>query len=141
MKLKPQVVFDTNIYISAIIFGGNPRTCLDLARDGKIKLITTRNILYELSQKLIFKFAWEDKDVIEVIEGLSKFTHIIKPKSKVSIVKKDHSDNIILECAKDAKQAFIVSGDTKHILPIKKFGKSIILSAKNFLNAYYKNSR
>jgi len=30
--MKPRIVFDTNIYISAFLYGGKPRSALDLAR-------------------------------------------------------------------------------------------------------------
>jgi predicted nucleic acid-binding protein len=36
----------------------------------------------------------------------------------VDVIKTDPSDNRILECAVAAKSDFIVSGDTRHVLPI-----------------------
>ena len=35
-----RVVIDTNIYISAIFWNGNPRKVVDLARDGEIEIST-----------------------------------------------------------------------------------------------------
>lgn len=138
MKSKIKVVFDTNIYISAIIYGGNPRTCLDLARERKLELYTSRPILYELTQKLKLKFKWQDFDIIDVVEGLTRFIKVVKPRKKVSIIKKDPSDNQILECAYQAKANYIISGDTRHLLPLKKFKNTKIVSAKEFLNFFYK---
>lgn len=135
MKLK--VTFDTNIYISAIIFGGNPRACLELAKKNQIELYTSREILFELSQKLKEKFGWQDGDIVEVIEGLAKFVKVVRPKTRISIIKKDPSDNKILECAFEGKVDFIISGDVKHILSLKKFGKIKIVMAKEFLDIFY----
>lgn len=137
MKPKLKVVFDTNIYISAIIYGGNPRTCLDLSRERKVKLYTSRPILFELSQKLKNKFKWEDEAIVDVIEGLSKFTRVIETQRKISIIKKDPSDNKILECAQKIKANYIISGDTKHILPLKKFQNTKIVNTREFLDFYY----
>lgn len=137
MKQKHRVVFDTNIYISAILFGGNPRTCLELARKQEIQLFTSKKILFEFSSKLVSKFKWNQEEVIDVIEGLAKVVKVVEPKNKVSVITKDPSDNIVLECALEAKANFIVSGDTKHILPLKKFRNIKVLRAKDFLDFYF----
>ncbi len=39
--LTPKVVIDTNIYISAIFWGGKPREVVDLGRDEKIVVFTS----------------------------------------------------------------------------------------------------
>src|SRR3990172_3499599 len=111
MNPNLKVVFDTNIYISAIIFGGNPRTCLDLARNSEIELFTSRTIILELANKFRKKFNWSQVEVEEVLVGISKFAKVVTPKVKVFAIKEDHSDNSILEVAKEAKAQFIISGD------------------------------
>lgn len=138
MASKPKVVFDTNILISAIIFGGNPKTCLELARTGELELYTSKPLLLEFAQKLKVKFKWDDQDINDVIEGIAKFAQITEPKLKITLIKKDPPDNRVLECALEAKADFIVSGDKKHLLSLKKFKNSPILSATEFLNIYYK---
>lgn len=135
--MKPRVVFDTNIYISAIIFGGNPRQCLELARTREIELITSRTILLELATKLRDKFLWKESEIKEVVEGIGMFAKIISPKHKVFVIKNDPSDNRILECAQEAKVDYVVSGDKKHLLVIGKFKNIPIISAKGFLDKYY----
>ena len=40
-----RIVVDTNIYISAIFWGGKPRHVIDLARDGKIQIFTSEDII------------------------------------------------------------------------------------------------
>ena len=139
MQLK--AVFDTNIYISAIIFGGNPRNCLELARQGKVEVFTSGAILLEISQKLKAKFKWTDEEVFDLIEGLSKFIKKVTPQEKLSVIKTDPTDNKILECAKEAKADFIVSGDVKHLLSLKNFEKTKIVSAKQFLDIFYQKTK
>jgi len=136
MADKQKVVFDTNIFISAIIFGGNPRQCLELARKGEIELIGSRAILLELSRKLSDKFLWEDPQVTELIEGLLVFTRLASPKKKIRVIKEE-ADNRILECALEGKANFIVSEDKKHLLSLEKFEGIPIVNSKDFLDIFY----
>lgn len=138
MKVKPKVVFDTNIYISAILFGGTPRLALELAREEAIQLYLSRQILLELAEKLREKFKWEEEDIEEVIERILFFAKLVKPQYKVDLIKVDPDDNLILECAEEAKVDFIVSGDKKHLLSLKSYKDISIISAKEFLDYFYK---
>jgi len=137
MKPKIKVVFDTNIYLSAILFGGNPRTCLDLARSREIKLFVSKPILLELVRNLQDKFLWDREEIEEVIEGLVDFVDIVLPKVQITLIKTEPKDNKILECALEAQVDYIVSGDKKHLLPLQNFKDISLVSAKQFLEIYY----
>lgn len=154
MKAKLKVVFGTNIYISAIIFGGNPRQCLELARSQEIELFTSKAILLELVDKLRVKFSWGEEDIYNVIEGIIQFSTVLNPKKVISIIENDpldkrslkasHSNefsssayNRILECDIEAKVGYIVSGDKRHLLSLKKFKNIPIISAKQFLDNFF----
>lgn len=138
MNYKLKVVFDTNIYISAIIFGGNPKQCLELAREKGIRLFISKPILLEISNKLRDKFNWEGYEIQDVVKGITKFAKVISPKKRVNLIKEDISDNNILECALGAEVDVIISGDKKHLLSLGKFGNIAIVSAKQFLDSLYK---
>lgn len=133
---KIRVVFDTNIFISAIIFGGNPRQCLELSRTSEVELLLSRAILVELARKLRDKFLWNDSEIKELIEGILVFARLISEGEKIKIIK-DKADNRILECALKGKADFIVSGDKKHLLSLGKFKGIPIISAKEFLDIFY----
>lgn len=133
MLAKPKVVFDTNVYLSAIIFGGTPRLCLDMARNQEIELYTSRAILLELLNKLRDKFFWSENEIKDVLEGLAKFVKLVLPKETLEVITKDLTDNRILEAASEAKVDFIVSGDKKHILPLKEFRGIKIVSPADFI--------
>ena len=140
MKSKLKVVFDTNIYLSAIVFGGNPRQCLELARKKEFILFSSRAILLELAKTLQNKFFWSQEETREVIRGLAVFTKVILPKTKINFIKKDPKDNRILECALTAEADYLVSGDKKHLLSLKKFKKTSVISAKQFLDIFYRKN-
>jgi len=133
MPPKLKVVFDTNIYISAIIFSGPPEICLEAAREGEIGLYTSKTILLELANKLRSKFGYTEEEIEDILIGLSKFVRLVEPKVKINRIKEDPSDNMILEAAVEAKADFIVSGDKRHILPLKEFAGIKIISAATFL--------
>lgn len=52
-----RVVADTNIYISALMFGGLPGSVLDLGIIQRITLVVSAPLLDELEEKLRTKFA------------------------------------------------------------------------------------
>lgn len=137
MSYKLKVVFDTNIYISAILFGGNPRQILELAREKGIELFVSKSILLETAEKLRDKFGWEEYEIEEVIEGISKFAKVVSPKKKVNAIRDDIEDNAILECALEGSVDIIISGDKKHLLSLGKFKNIPIVSAKQLLDIIY----
>lgn len=137
MKHNPTVIFDTNIYISAILFGGNPRQCLELARSRDITTVTSKAILVELAKKLREKFLWEESDITDLIEGLLVFVTLVNPSQTITLIKRDEPDNRILEAALEARADYIVSGDKKHLLSLKKFKTIPIISSKEFLDRFY----
>lgn len=118
---KPKVVFDTNIYLSAIIFGGNPRRVVQLAVDNKIILYSSAEILLEIALKLKDKFKWSTEEINFTIKAIGDL---------VKIVGRDPSDNKILEAALKAKADFIVTGDN-HLLKLKNFKGIKIIQASD----------
>lgn len=139
MKKGVKVVFDANIYLSAIIFGGNPRQCLELAKNREVELFTSHAILLEIARNLQNKFGWVEQEVEEVIKGIGEFASLISPQAIIKIIRAHPQDNKILEAAWGAKADYIISGDKKHLLSLKKFRNIKIISAKQFLDFYYEN--
>lgn len=136
MKQKVKIVFDANIYLSAIIFGGNPRQCLELAKNREVDLFTSHSILLEVAKNLQNKFGWEGIGIEEVIKGIGEFAVLVYPQVTIRVIRAHPQDNKILEAAKEAKVDYIISGDKKHLLSLKKFNNIKIISAKDFLDQY-----
>ncbi len=53
-----KVVIDTNVLVSATLFGGNPEQILDSAEEGKIKILISEEILEEFKGGLQRKFGF-----------------------------------------------------------------------------------
>ena len=133
MTNRLKVVLDTNIYLSAILFGGKPRKIISLAKDKKIDVIVSPKILLEVSNKLHSKFSWNEEQVKLVIKAIGKISSVVRPKERLSVVKSDPTDNKVVECAWASKAGFIVTGD-KHLLSIGRYKKITIVSPEKFLN-------
>lgn len=139
MKPKIKAVFDTNIYLSGIIFGGNPRRCLELARSGEIELFISRAIILELIKNLQNKFGRNEHELKISVEWINNFAETMIPQNKLKTLRHD-PDNRILECALEAKVDYIVSGDKRHLLSLKKFKNIPIISSKEFLDIFFRRN-
>lgn len=136
---KASCVLDTNVYISATLFGGNPRKVLQLARKSAIQIFTSLDILIELSNKLHQKFKFQEKDISKILKGIAELTTVVKPKIKLTVVKADPSDNKILACAHAANAAYIITGDS-HLLNLKRLADAKILTPTDFLKSFHSRS-
>jgi putative PIN family toxin of toxin-antitoxin system len=128
-----KVVLDTNILISAIVFGGKPREVLDAAIKGQFQLVLADKIIGEMKGVLEgkkFQYPAEITDL--VIRELKALAEIVKPKRSITVIEKDPEDNRVLECAQEAQGDFIVSGDGD-LLRIENFKGTKIMTPGEFL--------
>ncbi len=132
-KEKIRVVLDTNIFVSSIFWLGNPHRIVELALDKKIEVYTSPEILTELEKVLKRDFK-EDQEFIErQIALILEYSAIVRPITKVEIVKADPDDNKIIECAHTANANYILSGDP-HLTDLKEvFGIKILKPAEFLL--------
>lgn len=128
-----KVVLDTNVYISAILTGGKPEKIIDIAREGLIEVFISKSILFEIERILDQKFGWSREEIQEVLLELTTITRLTNPKVTLTVVD-DEPDNRILECAVQERVDFLVSGDTKHLQPLKRYEGITILSPAAFLD-------
>jgi putative PIN family toxin of toxin-antitoxin system len=132
-KTKPRVVIDTNVIVSGLTFKGQPREVLDLAWKGEIEVYISPFILKELTGTLKKDFGWSNEQIKDTIQRIKAKTISIRPKIKVSVVKEKDDDNRILECAIEGDVRYFISGDKKHLLPLKEYQGIKILSPAQFL--------
>ena len=134
-KKNPEVkaVLDTNIYISAILLGRKPEEIRKISQEGKIELLVSEAIIAEVAEVLRKKFDWESWQISQVIDEIRETTTLVIPNQTLSVIKKDEDDNRILECAVEGKAHYIISGDKRHLLPLKEYQGINILSPAEFL--------
>ena len=128
-----RVVADTNVLISALLFGGvSDQVFLAGLRD-EIQLVTSDPLLKELERILKNKFKLDVQLVRAVIEEVRNVSEVVEVSSHIKVISHPEEDNRVLECAVDGKADLIVTGDTKHILPLKEFLGIKILSPSEFV--------
>jgi putative PIN family toxin of toxin-antitoxin system len=130
-----RAVADTNVYISALNFGGTAEEVLTLARVRTLELFTSPSILEEVEGVLIRKFDWSARRAREAVELIRDFARVIHPESRVQVVTEDEPDNRILECALAAKAEVILSADT-HLRALQVFQGIPIMRPREFLERH-----
>lgn len=128
-----RIVADTNIYISALMFGGVPGTFLDLAFLESFTLIASPALLDELEKKLRLKFGVSSDDAAAIRAKLESVAWMVQPDQLLNVVQDDPDDNRVLECAWTGKADYVVSGD-RHLLKIGSYEGIPIVTVRQFLD-------
>jgi putative PIN family toxin of toxin-antitoxin system len=129
-----KVVLDTNIFLSGLIFPkSKPSLILSLARKREFETYCSIFIIREIKLVLADKFGFDEKTINQFAEELLQFVIVIDPHKKVNIISAKKDDNRILECALSAKADYLITGDKKHILPLRKIGTIKTINASDFI--------
>ncbi|HCG99481.1 MAG TPA: putative toxin-antitoxin system toxin component, PIN family [Actinobacteria bacterium] len=123
-----RVVFDSNVYISALLFDGPPRQILELALKHRVLLIASDDIINETASKLREKFSWPEHRIQQFVRETSRLAELYNPEAKLSVIE-DDADNRVLECAVAGKAHIIISGDN-HLLKLKSYANIPIQKPK-----------
>jgi putative PIN family toxin of toxin-antitoxin system len=108
-----KVVFDTNIFVSALVI---PESQAEKAVlriiEGIDVLLLSKEILDELLLILSTKFSRDKEEISRVAVILSEMGEWVEPTEKINVLN-DEPDNRILECAASGNADAIVTGDKK----------------------------
>jgi putative PIN family toxin of toxin-antitoxin system len=124
----PRIVLDTNVYISAFLFGGVPGALIGLARAGGAELVVSSAILDEIAGVLRRRVEFTDAQVAEVMRETRSLARLVTPALRLAVIREDEPDNRILECAVAGRAHYIGSGDRRHLLPLRIYKGIPILS-------------
>jgi len=106
-----RVVFDTNIFVSALVFpGGRADAAMHRILDGRDDLLLSPPILDEVLRVLAEKFARDKEELSRVAVLLGDLAEVVRPKRSIHVLA-DEPDNRILECAAAGGADRIVTGD------------------------------
>jgi len=126
------VTLDSNIYVSALQFGGVSARLLGMARIGTIRIDTSDAILTETIGVLRDKFDWSGYRLHFARLELQKLANVVQPTQTFKVVD-DPDDDKILECAVEAGSDFVVTED-KDLLRLGSFQDIGILRPLEFLD-------
>ncbi|MFB3886207.1 MAG: putative toxin-antitoxin system toxin component, PIN family [Thermodesulfobacteriota bacterium] len=128
-----RVAADTNVLISALLFGGVSDQVFLAGLRGEIQLVASDPLLKEFERILKNKFKLDVPLVRGIIEEVRNVVEAVEVSSHINVISHPETDNRVLECAIDGEADFIVTGDTKHILPLREFRGIKILSPSEFI--------
>jgi len=128
-----RVVFDTNVYISALMFGGVPGSLLDLALLQSFLLVVSPALLDELDEKLREKFEVAAEDAAIIRDKLESVAEIVRPDMVLQVITDDPDDNRVLECAVKGRADYIVTGD-RDLLKLGSYNAILIVTVRQFLD-------
>lgn len=129
-----KVVIDTNVIVSALLFGGTPGKLVTLWQQGIIKPFFSRDIVEEIIRVLAYpKFRLTETEIQFLLRHvLLPYFDVVTDVPKTSAVPADPSDDMFVNCAAAAGADMIISGD-RHLLDLKAVGAIRILSPTQFL--------
>ncbi len=131
------VVIDTNVFVSALLFGGTPGKLIALWRSGKIQPHLTSEIVAEILRVLAYpKFQLTENEIqyLLYVETLP-FCKVVAGKSGSAIIKEDPSVDMFLRCCEVVKAKALISGDN-HLLNLNSHRNTLILTPSQFLEEF-----
>ena len=129
-----RVVFDTNIFISALVIPGSlAEKAVSRIIEGRDELVISPNIIKEVLSVLSSKFGREREALSHVAVILLELGELVRPDQRVRVFR-DEPDNRILECAVFGKADLIVTGD-KEMLRLKEYMGVKIASLRDYLES------
>lgn len=127
-----RATLDSNVYVSAYVFGGKPGRVIELATEGVIAISVSDSILVEIRRVLITKFGWSAERADDVVATIEATAAATAPTEVLDVVDRDPDDNRVLECATAAQSEFIVTGDSD-LLTLGSFRGIAIVTVASFL--------
>ena len=129
-----KVIFDTNVVASASFWRGAPFDCLAAWAQGRCIAAVSSNLLAEYHETIEeLRLDYPSRKCVEWVEALTESAELVFPTDRATGATPDPDDEMILECAVAAEADFIVTGDKKHLLPLREFQGVQIISAVEFM--------
>jgi putative PIN family toxin of toxin-antitoxin system len=127
-----RAVFDTNVWISGLMWRGAPYRCLLLARTGLVQLRYCPSMSAELAEKLRHKFRYSEHEIRAVLYEFHRIATRVEIPGQLKVVAADPDDDKFIECALMAGVEIIVSED-RHLLSLVQYKTTRILTSAAFL--------
>jgi putative PIN family toxin of toxin-antitoxin system len=129
-----RVVIDTNVFISALLFGGTPGKLIPQWKSGHIQPFVSKQIINEYVRVLAYpKFKLSETEINYILyEEILPYFEVVEIKVGKTIIQEDPADDMFIRCALSGNMNIIISGDS-HLLSLKSYQKVKILTPSQFL--------
>lgn len=130
-------MLDTNVWISALLWGGKPAEIVRAAEQNKFTVFASEQVIGEISQVLTYPkirdvYQAEGLGIEDLIESILKIVNFVEAIEDIQVVVEHPADNKFIECAKAAKADYIVCGD-RRLLNVGCYQKTKIITVNDFL--------
>lgn len=133
-----KIVLDTNVLISAFLWGGKPKDILERVFEGKDTLFISKPILDEVFEVLTRpKFKTSSEIASLYVHTIEDLAELVYPAVKIADVLRDSDDHIILECALQAEAECIITGDND-LLVHENYQNIKIMTVQTYHQLVYK---
>jgi len=132
MSVAEPVVYDTNVWVSGLLWRGKPYQCVLLARAGLLRVAYCQPMLAELTQKLREKFNFSENRIQAVVYQVQSVGEQVKIEGSLHVVADDPDDDKFVECAAVAGTSLIVSSD-RHLLDLKEYRDIRVVTPAEFV--------
>jgi putative PIN family toxin of toxin-antitoxin system len=132
-----KVVIDTNVVVSALLFGGAPGKLIAFWQRSIIRPAASKEIIDEYLRVLTYpKFKLSEEEINYLLyQEIIPYFDIIEVHPGPRIIKEDPEDDKFIRCALAASARYIISGD-RHLLALKEYQKIKIFSSSAFLRKF-----
>lgn len=132
-----RVVFDTNVIVSAFLFGGLPYKLWGQVETGHLLALSSQVLLLELEETL-----QKDKffpilksrhiSIQHILDQYYAMIEVVSDSQEIPSIVRDSDDDVVLACAVAGQAEYIVTGD-KDLLILKSYQGIKIMLAAEFL--------
>lgn len=134
-----RVVLDTNVLICALITKkGTPGQLLEKMKSEEFFLVLSEKVFAELVRILDYphlrsRYRYTDEQIERFLYSLRSVAIWVNAPERLSVVVEDESDNRFIELAVAGQARYIVTGDQKHLLKLRRYQGIDLVSPLEFL--------
>jgi putative PIN family toxin of toxin-antitoxin system len=133
-------ILDTNVFVRAALRPASPSArVVDAYLDGRFQLVLSQAVLQELFAVLMLpgirvRHGWSDDEILRFLTELPANAALYPGQADVAAsIPRDVSDVKFLSLAHESNANYLVTKDGRHLLRLKKYGHTQIVTPTQFL--------
>ncbi|MCL1947787.1 MAG: putative toxin-antitoxin system toxin component, PIN family [Chitinivibrionia bacterium] len=131
-----KLVLDTNIFVSAFYWGGNPQKIINRVIDGLDSLCISNEILNEIAVVMARpKFNTATEIIEEYVQAIEKLGRKVFVTGKIKGICRDKNDDDKIECGITGGADYLITGD-EDLLVLGFYKNLKIVTIKEYLKTF-----